>query len=118
MTGTGEQYILVELGAVFMINHIKILLSDNGYSYSYYVEVSVDRTNWERVFDRTKNNCRGWQILHFPIRAVRFIKLVGTRSNDYYMSSESLYVVALEAYHTLINTQSSQLVDGIANKIH
>lgn len=76
-------------------------------SYSYDIEVSVDQSNWERVVDRARVECRAWQLLHFPPRAVRFIKLVGTRNT----ANNSFHVVTLEAYHTLVDVQSEQEKD-------
>ncbi|XP_052860138.1 BTB/POZ domain-containing protein 9 [Anopheles cruzii] len=89
--------IIVELGKMFIINHIKVLLWDRDTrSYSYYVEVSVNQSNWERVVDHTKYYCRSWQFLYFPPQAVRYIRLVGTHNTV----NEVFHVVALEALYT------------------
>uniref|UniRef100_A0A2M4BHM5 BTB/POZ domain-containing protein 9 n=2 Tax=Anopheles marajoara TaxID=58244 RepID=A0A2M4BHM5_9DIPT len=89
--------IVVELGKMFIINHIKVLLWDRDTrSYSYYVEVSVNPNNWERVVDHTKYYCRSWQFLYFPARAVRYIRLVGTHNTV----NQVFHVVALEAMFT------------------
>ena len=78
-----DQGIVVELGTINIINHIKILLWDRDTrSYFYFVEVSVDQEQWERVIDHTKCNCRSWQFLHFPARPVKYIKLVGTHNTE------------------------------------
>lgn len=64
-----------------MINYIEMLLLDKEKrSYSYYIEVSVDGNQYERLIDYTATYCRSWQFLHFPPRPVQFIKLVGTRT--------------------------------------
>ncbi|XP_055299673.1 BTB/POZ domain-containing protein 9 [Sitodiplosis mosellana] len=98
ITDTGDQCILVELGTISIINHIKMLLWDKDIrSYSYYIETSVNQTNWERVIDHTKYMCRSWQFLYFPSRAVRYIKLVGTHNT----CNKVFHVVALEAYYTM-----------------
>lgn len=74
--------IIVELGTISIINHIKILLWDKDTrSYSYYVEVSVNQEQWDRVVDYSTYHCRSWQFLYFPSRAVRYIKLVGTHNS-------------------------------------
>lgn len=75
-------------------------------SYSYFIETSVNQTNWERVIDHTKYNCRSWQFLHFPSRAVKYIKLVGTNNT----SNKVFHVVALEAYYAL---NQPKVVDGL-----
>lgn len=86
---------------------MKILLWDRDVrSYSYYIEVSVNEHNWERIIDHTKYNCRSWQFLYFPSRAVRYIKLVGTHNT----SNKLFHVVALEAYYML---KQPKLVDGL-----
>uniref|UniRef100_A0A0K8TP45 BTB/POZ domain-containing protein 9 n=1 Tax=Tabanus bromius TaxID=304241 RepID=A0A0K8TP45_TABBR len=89
--------IIVELGTISILNHIKILLWDkDARSYSYFVEVSVNQTQWDRVIDYTEYNCRSWQFLYFPSRPVRYIKLVGTHNTV----NKVFHVVALEAMYT------------------
>lgn len=69
------------MGTISIINHIKILLWDrDSRSYSYYIEVSVNQTNWDVVIDHRNYNCRSWQHLYFPARPVKYIKLVGTNN--------------------------------------
>lgn len=97
----------MELGTISIVNQIKLLLWDRDMrSYSYYIEVSVNQTNWERVIDHTKYMCRSWQFLYFPSRAVRYIKLVGTHNT----CNKVFHVVALEAYYT---TKVPTLVHGL-----
>lgn len=92
-----SQGIIVELGKMFIINHIRVLLWDRDTrSYSYYVEVSVNQSSWERVVDHTDYYCRSWQYLYFPSRAVRYIRLVGTHNTV----NKVFHVVALEAFFT------------------
>ena len=94
---TGDQGIVVELGSINIINHIKILLWDlDTRSYSYYVDVSVTQKTWDRIIDHTQYSCRSWQYLYFPARAVRYIKLVGTHNTV----NKVFHVVALEAMYT------------------
>ncbi|KAL9696135.1 hypothetical protein quinque_015420 [Culex quinquefasciatus] len=92
-----SQGIIVELGKMFIINHVRVLLWDRDTrSYSYYVEVSVNQTSWERVVDHSDYYCRSWQYLYFPSRAVRYIRLVGTHNTV----NKVFHVVALEAMFT------------------
>ncbi|XP_053674687.1 BTB/POZ domain-containing protein 9 [Anopheles nili] len=99
--------IIVELGKLFIINHIKVLLWDRDTrSYSYYVEVSVNQRNWERIVDHTKYYCRSWQFLYFPAQAVRYIRLVGTHNTV----NKAFHVVALDAMFTCSTTP---VVEGI-----
>ncbi|XP_055594610.1 BTB/POZ domain-containing protein 9 [Uranotaenia lowii] len=108
ISDNGEsQGIVVELGQMFLINHIKILLWDrDSRSYSYFVEVSVNQTNWDRVVDYTDYYCRAWQYLFFPTRAVRYIRLVGTHNTV----NKVFHVVALEAMFT---EKTTPVVNGI-----
>jgi BTB/POZ domain-containing protein 9 len=43
-------------------------------TYSYYIEVSLNKEDWEVVFDRSKVACRSWQHIEFPRRPVVFIR--------------------------------------------
>lgn len=94
---TGEKAIVVELGTISIINHIKLLLWDrDNRSYSYYIEVSVNRHNWDCVVDYQPYLCRSWQYLYFSPRAVKYIRLVGTHNT----SNKEFHAVALEAMYT------------------
>lgn len=46
-------------------------------AYSYYVEVSVNNIDWVMVADKTKEECRSWQLLRFKKQPVVFIRIVG-----------------------------------------
>lgn len=112
ISDSGDLNIVVELGTISIINHIKVLLWDRDIrSYSYYIETSVNQNNWERVIDHTKYMCRSWQFLYFPSRAVRFIKLVGT----YNSCNPVFHVVALEAYYS---AKVPILVNGLILPTH
>ncbi|KAH8267587.1 hypothetical protein KR026_008142 [Drosophila bipectinata] len=97
ITDTNDAGIVVELGTLCMINHIRMLLWDrDSRAYSYFVEVSGDQQNWERVVDYSEYHCRSWQYLYFTARPVRFIRLVGTQNTV----NRVFHVVGLEAMHT------------------
>lgn len=88
-----------------------MLLSNMGRrSYSYYIDVSVDQKNWQRIIDYTNYHCSSWQFLHFPSKAVRFIKLVGTHSTN----SSDFDVIALYAYFNYRENQP-KLIDGFVS---
>ncbi|EDV44558.1 uncharacterized protein Dana_GF20424 [Drosophila ananassae] len=97
ITDANDAGIVVELGTLCMINHIRMLLWDrDSRAYSYFVEVSGDQQNWERVVDYSEFHCRSWQYLYFSARPVRFIRLVGTQNTV----NRVFHVVGLEAMHT------------------
>ena len=61
-------------------------------TYSYYIEVSLNKEDWEIVFDRSKVACRSWQLITFPRRPVVFIRIVGTHNT----ANEVFHCVHLE----------------------
>lgn len=96
ITDANDQGIIVELGTISIINHLKLLLWDrDNRSYFYFVEVSVNLTQWERVVDHTDYNCRSWQYLYFPARAVKYVKLVGTHNTE----NKIFHAVSLQAMY-------------------
>ncbi|XP_053950213.1 BTB/POZ domain-containing protein 9 [Anastrepha ludens] len=98
ITDNNDSGITVELGTICIINHIKMLLWDrDNRSYSYFIEVSANSINWDRVIDYSQYYCRSWQILYFPARPVRYIKLVGTHNTV----NKVFHVVGLEAMYTV-----------------
>lgn len=73
--------IVIELSDIFIINFIKLLLWDlDNRSYSYTVEVSVEKTVWDVVIDHSLYHCRSWQNLYFAKRPVKFIRVTGTHN--------------------------------------
>ena len=68
----GDRGICIDLGRPSIINTIKMLLwNKDQRSYLYYIEVSMDNSDWIRVIDYSKYFCRSWQTLHFKPRVVR-----------------------------------------------
>jgi BTB/POZ domain-containing protein 9 len=64
--------IIVQLGVQSIVNHIRLLLWDkDARSYSYYVEVSMDRLDWVRVVSYNNYLCRSWQKLYFTPKVVK-----------------------------------------------
>ncbi|BFZ07199.1 hypothetical protein BsWGS_10238 [Bradybaena similaris] len=89
--------IVIRLGKLYIINTIKLhLLEKDARSHSYYIEVSADDKDYERVIDHTQYLCRSWQKLRFPARVVRYIKVVGTLSTV----SRSFHLVSFQCYYT------------------
>lgn len=103
-----------------------LLMDKDSRSYSYYIDVSLDGTEYTRLFDHTNNYYRSWQYLYFQSRPIRFIKLVGTRAIEilrkrsgfcydrgytYADSYDSFDIVGLQAMFTTANYPN--LVDGI-----
>ncbi|XP_076652574.1 BTB (POZ) domain containing 9 [Halictus rubicundus] len=78
----GSGSILVQLGQPYIIDSIRLLLWDcDNRSYSYYIEVSGNCSNWTLVADKTREACRSWQTIHFePPLPIVFIRIVGTHN--------------------------------------
>lgn len=99
--------IVIELGNIFIINYIKILLWDlDNRSYSYVIDVSVEKEYWERVVDHSSYHCRSWQHLHFEKRPVKFIRITGTHNTV----NRVFHLVSVEAMFTL---NVPKIVDGL-----
>ncbi|KAL7744657.1 hypothetical protein ACLKA6_017162 [Drosophila palustris] len=106
ITDSNDAGIVVELGTMCMINHIRMLLWDrDSRAYSYFIEVSGNQQHWERVIDYSEYHCRSWQYLYFEARPVRFIRLVGIQNTV----NRVFHLVGLEAMHT---TKVPKLIDG------
>ena len=90
----GDRGIVLKLGMPCIVNKINMLLWDRDQrAYSYYIEVSMDQTDWVRVVDHSTYHCRSWQYLYFPQRVVKFIRVVGTHNTV----NKVFHVVTLEA---------------------
>jgi len=79
--------IKVQLAQPYILESIRLELDndtkhDGGfYSYSYFVEVSTDDDNWDRIWDRSGAITEsGWQNITFPSRPVVYIRITGTGS--------------------------------------
>ncbi|WKY01860.1 hypothetical protein Q1695_015683 [Nippostrongylus brasiliensis] len=75
-----QEGIVIDLGKPYTINTVVLKLneSDTKRTFSYYIEVSMDRKSWVMVADRTKYQCRSLQTLYFHPCLVRYIRVVGT----------------------------------------
>lgn len=94
--GDDSECLMVEFGTVHILNHLKLFLWDRDIrSYSYYIEVSVNKEVWKRVIDHTEYHCRSWQFLYFDALPVKFIRVVGTHNSV----NRVFHCVALEAYY-------------------
>lgn len=91
------QGIVIRLEQPYIINTIKLLLWDKDTrSYSYYIEISMDDKDYERIIDHTKYLCRSSQTLHFPPKVVKFIRVVGTHNTQ----NRVFHLVSFECLYT------------------
>uniref|UniRef100_A0AC34R9G0 BTB domain-containing protein n=2 Tax=Panagrolaimus sp. JU765 TaxID=591449 RepID=A0AC34R9G0_9BILA len=73
----GSGNITVQLPQPYLIDSIGLLLWDcDDRTYSYFIEVSVDQTNWTKVVSEEKVS--SWRKVFFDLQPVVFIKIVGT----------------------------------------
>ncbi|KAG5677275.1 hypothetical protein PVAND_007045 [Polypedilum vanderplanki] len=99
--------IIVELGNIYIINFIKILLWDlDNRSYSYVIDVCVELDHWERIIDYSAYHCRSWQYLYFPNRPVKYIRIKGTHNTV----NRVFHLVSMEAMCT---SNQPKIVNGI-----
>ena len=77
----GSGNIIIQLSQPYVIDSMRLLLWDcDNRSYSYYIETSLDQTNWTVCVDKRNETCSSWQVLVFPPRAMSFIRIVGTHN--------------------------------------
>lgn len=99
------QGIVIRLEQPYIINTIKLLLWDKDTrSYSYYLEISMDDKDYERIVDHTKYLCRSLQTLHFPAKVVKYIRVVGTHNTQ----NRVFHLVSFECMYTLKPFQLEQ----------
>jgi hypothetical protein len=69
------------LAQPYMLSSIKLFLwSGNRRKYRYFIETSVDKSNWKIAADRRNEDCTSWQMLQFDQRPVVYISITGTHS--------------------------------------
>ncbi|MCY3022034.1 MAG: discoidin domain-containing protein, partial [Planctomycetota bacterium] len=87
---------VVALPKVYLLREIRMLLWDIDAEryYQYQIEVSYDGTKYAMVADHSKDQCRSWQVIKFPLRPVKTIKIRGL----YDSTPNGFNVVELEAY--------------------
>jgi BTB/POZ domain-containing protein 9 len=49
-------------------------------SYRYFIETSLDKSNWKIAVDRRNVECKSWQFLQFDQRPMVFIRITGTHN--------------------------------------
>jgi len=86
------EWIRVDLGAVYSVNHVNLNWQNNGKSYT--IETSTDGTTWQPAY-RTATGPGGVNDLTFTAVNARFVRLTGTlRVNQYGYSLFELQVFA------------------------
>jgi len=87
---------IVELREAFSLREIRFRLFENGDNrfYRYTIDTSVDGKNYQPLVDRSKGEWRSWQVLMFPPRSVKFIRVKGL----YNSANQDFHIVELEAY--------------------
>lgn len=72
----------------------RLLLWDcDNRSYGYFIETSLDQSNWFMVADKRNDECRSWQVVVFKPRPVSFIRITGTHNT----ANEVFHCVHFEA---------------------
>ncbi|XP_068911939.1 BTB/POZ domain-containing protein 9-like [Tenebrio molitor] len=77
----GVDKIMVQLAQPYMLSSMKLRLWDGDErSYRYFIETSIDKSNWKMAADRRNEDCKSWQILQFDQRPVVYISITGTHN--------------------------------------
>jgi BTB/POZ domain-containing protein 9 len=93
--------IVVELSRHHIINHIRFQLPEREQrSFSYFIEVSVDKSDWVRVIDHKKYLCRNKQNLFFNQRIIKFIRICGT------FTTSSTYTFQIHNLEIMFSTEN------------
>ncbi|BFG02226.1 BTB/POZ domain-containing protein 9 [Drosophila madeirensis] len=93
--GSGD--IVVRLGQPYHVGSMRLLLWDcDDRTYSFYIETSTNRRDWQIVVDRRNDKVRSWQNFHFTPRPVVFIRIVGTRNTANESQIQIFHCVHLE----------------------
>jgi hypothetical protein len=91
----GNGKIILQLTQPYMLSSMKLRLWDGDpRSYRYFIETSVDKSNWKIAADRRNKNCESWQILQFDLRPVVYIRITGTYTSA--INDFSFYCFNLE----------------------
>lgn len=88
---------VISLARPCLLRQIRMLIwdLDNRY-YQYILETSPDGKTFVPLVDRSKGEWRSWQVINFPARRVKAIRLKGT----YNSTGNGFHIVELEAYCT------------------
>ncbi|XP_063903916.1 BTB/POZ domain-containing protein 9-like [Zophobas morio] len=69
----------IQLAQPYIISTMRLLLWDrDSRRYRYFVETSIDNSDWEIAVDLRNQDCTSWQNLRFKERVVVFIRITGT----------------------------------------
>lgn len=80
----GEEWLLIDLGSVVDCNLINIYWNardKRSVAESYYLEVSVDKGHWEKVY-RSQENERFYQPVKMEAKSLRYIRIVMEDKED------------------------------------
>lgn len=94
--GTVPIDFLITLAKPWPLRQIRLLIWDGEAArfYRYAIDTSADGVVWQPLVDRNTGEWRGWQVLTFPPRRVKVIRLRGLYNN----SNTHFHAVELEAY--------------------
>jgi BTB/POZ domain-containing protein 9 len=85
--------ILIQLGQPYFISSFRILLWDcDERTYSFYIETSINETDWDLVVDKRNERLQSWQSFHFEPRIISYIRIVGTFNS----ANEIFHIVHFE----------------------
>ena len=84
---------MIQLGQPYLISSFRILLWDcDERTYSFYIETSINETNYDMVVDKRNERLQSWQSFHFEPRIISYIRIVGTFNS----ANEIFHIVHFE----------------------
>jgi BTB/POZ domain-containing protein 9 len=89
----GKDKIILQLTQPYMLSSMKLRFWDgDGRSCRYFIETSVDKSNWKIAADRRNEDCKSWQTLQFDQRPVVYIRITGTHNT----ANNTFHCIGLE----------------------
>jgi hypothetical protein len=100
-------YLILFSAQPYMLSSMKLRLWDGDErSYRYFIETSIDKSNWKMAADRRNEDCKSWQILQFDQRPVVYISITGTHNTANNVSFKCL-ILAEKLFYLKIYRDSS-----------
>ncbi|KAJ3643698.1 hypothetical protein Zmor_026394 [Zophobas morio] len=79
----GSGSIVVQLAQPFMLSSMKLLLwNKDSRFYKYYVEISINKSEWIMIADHRNEENKSWQIIRFSERPVVYVRMTGTGASS------------------------------------
>ncbi|XP_050426645.1 BTB/POZ domain-containing protein 9-like [Adelges cooleyi] len=90
----GSGFILVHLAQPYILSSMRLLLwGGKDQFYSYKIEVSLNKQDWEMIVKKSEELTQSWQVLKFKPRPILYIRITGVKSS----AGNDFRIIYLEA---------------------